>query len=160
MNVSLGIIFRFFFLKENSREIRVLQTNHRTFPIASSDALPTELLSNDLGILVNTLLRMILILCLFPSPSFRKCFVKSPQKANTINENRQFNMGARNRKFWVSIVFQMKSGYKSGWDASSEQLYIVNCSFSVCLPTFKTHPQLNHWTVTKGNLHFSCFYVL
>ena len=43
MIVSLSIMFRFFLLQENSREIRVLQTNQRTFRIASSDALSTEL---------------------------------------------------------------------------------------------------------------------
>lgn len=156
--------FALLLLQENAREIRVLQTNHRTFRIASSDALPTELRRRQVMIWA-----FLWIFCwgwwfsvFYPSPSFRKWFVESPHKANTINKNRQFTMGARKRKFWVSIEFQMKSEYKSGLRCKLWTILYCKLQFSTLLAYFQNSPQLNHWIVTKGNLHFStqCFYVL
>jgi len=74
----------------------------------------------------------------YPSPSFRKWFVESPHKANTINKNRQFNMGARKRKFWVSIEFQMKSGLRCKlWT-----ILYCKLQFSSLLAYFQNSPSI------------------
>ena len=118
--------------------------------------------SNDLGILANILLRM-MILCFFILlPLSGNDLWKAHTRPILSIKTGNLTWEHGKESFGFPSNSKRKANSKAVWDASSEQFYIVNCSFPVCLPTFNTHPQLNHWTVTKGSLHFSiqCFYVL